>query len=84
MKSRAELNAIADEDILFKERLAIADELIMTSKALGELHKLLSRCTANDERENVQRLIDEGSDDLRKLGERLLFVAGAPTATGNA
>lgn len=84
MKSRAELNAIAAEDMLFKERLAIADELITTSKALGELQKLLSRCTANDEREHVQKLIDEGAEDLRKLGERLLFVAGAPTATGNA
>lgn len=84
MKSRAELNAIAAEDVLFKERLAIADELVMTSKALEELNKLLVRCRTNDERENVQKLIDEGTEDLRRLGERLLFVASAPAVTGNA
>jgi len=84
MKSRAELNDIAAEDVLFKERLAIADNLLAASKALEGLHQVLATCANDEERANVQKAIHEGAEDVRKLGERLLFVASAPTVTGNA
>lgn len=84
MKSRAELNDIAAEDVLFKERLTIADDLLAAIKALEGLNKLLATCANDEERANVQRAIDEGVEDVRKLGERLHFVAIAPTAIGNA
>lgn len=84
MKSRAQLDAIAAEDMLFKERLTIADDLIEATKALDQLRKTLATCSTDEERANVRRVIENGADDVRKLGERLLFIATAPTATGNA
>jgi len=84
MKSRAELNAIAAEDVLFKERLSVADDLVATTKALEELRQLLQTCATDEERANVQKAIDEGAEDMRKLGERLLFLASAPSVVGTA
>lgn len=84
MRTRAELNALAAEDVLFKERLERSDALVAALNSLRKLHYLLKTCSTDEERANVQRVIDEGTEECRLLAERVLQIELATLGQGKA
>jgi hypothetical protein len=71
-------------DLQHEARLDTANRLIGTANALAQLYEVMKTAKTDEERANVQRVIDDGTAEVKELAERLLQISASPTNVGNA
>ncbi len=72
------------QDLQHEARLDTANRLIGTAHALAQLYEVMKTAKTDEERANVQRVIDDGTAEVKQLAERLLQISASPTIVGNA
>jgi hypothetical protein len=70
-------------DLQFEERARVANDFLVAVESLTLLRLHIKKCTNDAEREDVQKLIDEGTQHVRRLGDRLLRITASPSDLGH-
>ena len=71
-------------DLLSEEREKVASDFLVAVEALTILKLHIKTCTNDTERGNVQKLIEEGTNHVRRLGDRLLQIDASPGHVGHS
>jgi len=68
------------DDPLWRERVTVCNELIMSLAAVERLRSTLPGCATAQQRQNLEKVLDDGEAECHRLGDRLLQIAASQSA----